>query len=157
MIKKLFNSKKIMALIVLVILLVVAIVVGVTMTRELGEKGKTEASHGMSDGVPEDDEVYEGNGLEIKGETDEIIENVEGSGIENDSVDSVDVSGTWDEIIDSVEAPETEDDTTQSGDSEQGDKGENTDTNDGTSEDETQEENSEEGILVDEKEWGEIS
>ena len=131
MIKKLFHSKKIIALIVLVILLVVAIVIGVIMTRDSGEKEKLEAGHGVEDNVSEDDEVYDGNGLEIKEEIDETI-------------DSVDASGTWDE-------------TTQSSDSQQGDKTENTDTDDDTPEDDEQEEKPEEDVLVDDKEWGEIS
>lgn len=131
MIKKLFHSKKIIALIVLVILLVVAIVIGVIMTRDSGEKEKLEAGHGVEDNVSEDDEVYDGNGLEIKEEIDETI-------------DSVDGSGTWDE-------------TTPPSDGEQDDKTEQTGTSDDSPEDDKQEEKPEEDVLVDDKEWGEIS
>ena len=131
MIKKLLRSKKIITSIVLVILLIVAIVVGVIMIRDSREKEKLEAGHGVEDNVSEDDEVYDGNGLEIQEEIDETI-------------DSVDASGTWDE-------------TTQSDDSQQDDKKENTDTNDDTPEDDEQEEKPEEDVLVDDKEWGEIS
>ena len=131
MIKKLLHSKKIITSIVLVILLIAAIVVGVIMIRDSREKEKHEAGHGVEDNVSEDDEVYDGNGLEIQEEIDETI-------------DSVDASGTWDE-------------TTQSDDSQQDDKKENTDSNDDTPEDDEQEEKPEEDVLVDDKEWGEIS
>ena len=131
MIKKLLHSKKIIASIVLVILFIIAIVVGVIMTRDSGEKEKFEAGQKVEDSVSEDDEVYDGNGLEIQEEIDETI-------------DSVDASGTWDE-------------TTPSSDSQQDDKKENTDTNDNTPEDGEQEEKPEEDVLVDDKEWGEIS
>lgn len=101
MLNKLLANKKLFALIVAMIVIILGIAVIVGLKQGSGESGKSgvniEKENEKDDGSKEED-VYDGNGLELKDEIDE-------------TVDSVDVSGDWDKPSDDSNKKEQSDKT----------------------------------------------
>lgn len=134
MLNRLLSNKKFVAAIIVVLLIVVGIVIVVLVQPASRKNGKQDSDikteSGQSEDDAESDEKTDGEGLQIKDEID-------------GTVDSVDASGSWDE---------PKNDTTQNeGNQNSGNGNQNENNNNNNAE-----EGSDEEILVDDKEWGEI-
>lgn len=134
MLKKLLTNKKLLAVIVAVIVIIVGIVIAVVISQDSEEPGKSGINietdkEEAQENDDEQDEPYNGTGLEIMDEVD-------------DTVDSVDGSGDWDKQGNKTD--HTQSDATNKEDSNA--KGDGDD-----------EEELDENILIDDKVWGEPS
>lgn len=90
MLKNLLENKKLLTVIVALIIIIAGIVIAVVISQDIGNTGMSGVDIELEnnedvaqDNDDEQDEPYNGNGLEIKDEND-------------GTVDSVDASGDWD-------------------------------------------------------------
>ncbi len=138
MLKRLLSNKKLLAVIIVVTLIVVGIVIAILAKPDPKSEGKPDENIKTELGQSQDD--ADDDGLQIKDEID-------------GAVDSVDASGSWDE---------PKNDTTQnegsqnSGNGNQNENQNQDDTQDENNNNNNAEEGSDEEILEDDKEWGEI-
>lgn len=136
MLKKLLAKKSLLIVVVVAVVILGCVIVGVTLNQgDSEDSGKSGVSVGPqidTDNTQEnmdEDNVYNGNGLEVKDEVDE-------------TVDSVDGSGSWDNTSDSKGTNNSETDDTDNGNHSNG---------------EDVEDVLDEDVLVDDKIWGDIS
>lgn len=144
MLKNLLANKKWFALIIAVLVLILGIVVSVGLKKgsgESGEPGVNISKEDEKDDISKEEDVYDGNGLELKDEMDE-------------TVDSVDVSGAWDKPSDDNDKKEQSDKTDKI-DKEDSDTNNNEDNK--NDENGSGDEDSDGDILIDDKVWGEPS
>lgn len=142
MLNKLLANKKLFALIIAVIVIILGIAVIVGLKQGSGESGKSGVNiekEDEKDDISKEEDVYDGNGLELKDEIDE-------------TVDSVDVSGDWDKPSDDSDKKEQSDKTDKT-DKEDSDTNNNEDNK--NDENGSGDEESDEDILIDDKVWGE--
>lgn len=123
----------------IVIILGIAVIVGLKQgSGESGKSGVNIEKEDEKDDILKEEDVYDGNGLELKDEIDE-------------TVDSVDVSGDWDKPSDDSNKKE-QSDTTDKEDSDTNNNEDNKNDENGS-----RDEESDEDILIDDKVWGEPS
>lgn len=137
MIKKIFENKKLIILTIALIVIIAGIVIAVVMNR--GPKENNKINPGIET-ENDNDKLKD----EAKDEKEPGVEDEIGS-----PADSIDGSGSWDDVSDSNNQ-EKQEDTDNSNQS-------NNTGSDDQPEDKKEETISDENVLIDDKEWGDIN
>jgi hypothetical protein len=142
MLKKLLEKKTLLTVVGVVIVILAAVIVGIVMNRDSNDTGKSGVSIGTEKDTNDtkenmdEENVYNGEGLEVMDEVDETVDEVDGSGSWDDTSKST-PKKEQDNATDDKEIDETE--------------------QDNSSNKENVDDVSDEEILVDDKIWGDIS
>lgn len=109
MVKRLLTNKRLLVVVVIAILIITGVIIALVInqgTKEPSKQGtnletekieKTEQDESHEKGADEE-EPYNGNGLEIKGDIDESIPTVDGSGSWDDSLKNTDKEDNNDDV-----------------------------------------------------------
>ena len=143
MLKRLLAKKSLLIIVAVAVLILGCVILGVSLNRgDSEDSGKSGVSIGPEIGTDstqenvDEDDVYNGNGLEVKDEADETVDSIDGSGSWNDGSDS-----------NNQKEEKNETDNSETNDTDNGNHSNGDDVEDVLDED----------VLVDDKEWSDIN